>query len=51
METLFTAMYLFDSIESAPLSFDLMISDEVKLDLLFETTAVSHMEHWNSRAG
>ena len=38
----------FDSIESALLSFDIVIPDGDKLGLVFETTAVSHMEHRNS---
>ena len=40
---------LFDLIESALLSFDLVILNGDKLDLVFETTAVSHLEHRNSK--
>ena len=40
---------LIDSIESALLSFDLAIPDRVKLGLVFETTAINHLEHRNSR--
>eukprot|EP00268_Persea_americana_P029226 TRINITY_DN28280_c0_g1_i1.p1 TRINITY_DN28280_c0_g1~~TRINITY_DN28280_c0_g1_i1.p1 ORF type:complete len:108 (+),score=1.61 TRINITY_DN28280_c0_g1_i1:64-387(+) len=41
---------LFNSIESTLLGFNPVMPDGDKLDLVFETTAISHWSHWRTYA-